>query len=98
MLYPDNMSVGKEFVTNLYNGVYGQDVFAGKHFYLYADERGAADYMRNTAEVIINFGDVVEQLAEDVDAGLDGFYRHTQYRQEAIKDILQANAVRQKVN
>ena len=82
---PSKMAVGREFVTNLYNGVYGQDAFAGKHFYLYAGQREQADYMRNTAEVITAFGGVVERLVEDVDAGHDGFYRHPQYHEEAIE-------------
>ncbi len=82
---PSEMSVGKEFVTNLYNGVYGNDAFAGKHFYLYAGQRTQAEYMKNTSEVIQNFGGVVEQLVEDVDAGHDGFYRHPQYHEEALQ-------------
>jgi len=86
-MMPDTseMAVGREFVTNLYDGVYGDDVFEGKHFYLYAGQRGQADYMRNTAEVIASFGGVVEQLVEDVDAGHDGFYRHPQYHEEALE-------------
>ncbi len=82
---PSKMAVGREFVTNLYDGVYGQDAFEGKHFYLYAGQKEQADYMRNTAEVITAFGGVVERLVEDVDAGHDGFYRHPQYHEEAIE-------------
>jgi len=86
-MMPDasKMSVGREFVTDLYNGVYGQDVFEGKHFYLYAGQRGQAENMRNTAEVITNLGGVVERLVEDVGAGHDGFYRHPQYHEEALE-------------
>jgi len=84
MLDASEMSVGREFVTNLYDGVYGLDAFEGKHFYLYAGEPGQAKYMRNTAEVITNLGGVVEQLIEDVNAGHDGFYRHPQYHEEAL--------------
>lgn len=82
---PSGMAVGREFVTNLYNGVYGQDAFEGKYFYLYAGQRGQAENMRNTAEVITNLGGVVERLVEDVDAGHDGFYRHPQYHEEALE-------------
>lgn len=82
---PTQMSVGEEFVTNLYNGVYGYDAFSGTHFYLYAGQKGQAEYMRNTAQVITSFGGTVEQLIEDVDAGHDGFYRHPQYHEEALQ-------------
>jgi hypothetical protein len=82
---PSQMSVGKEFVTNLYNGVYGDSAFTGTHFYLYAGGREQAGYMRNTEEVITRFGGTVERLIEDVDAGHDGFYRHPQYHEEALE-------------
>ncbi len=82
---PEEMAVGREFTRDLYDGVYGEDVFAGKHFYLYAGQPGQAGYMRNTAEVITNLGGVVEQLVEDIEAGHDGFYRHPQYHEEAIQ-------------
>ncbi len=82
---PETMSVGRDFTRDLYAGVYGDEAFAGKHFYLYAGNRDQAGYMRNTAEVITDLGGVVERLVEDVDAGHDGFYRHPQYHEEAIE-------------
>jgi len=82
---PETMSVGRDFTRDLYASVYGDEAFAGKHFYLYAGNRDQAGYMRNTAEVIANFGGVVERLVEDVGAGHDGFYRHPQYHEEAIE-------------
>ncbi len=82
---PSEMAVGREFVTNLYNGVYGQDAFAGKHFYLYAGYEPQIGYMRNTEQVITNFGGVVERMVADEGAGHDGFYRHPQYHQEALE-------------
>jgi hypothetical protein len=86
-MMPDlsQMSVGQEFVTNLYNGVYGDAPFAGTHFYLYAGAEPQAGYMRNTAEVITNMGGTVERLVEDVGAGHGGFLEHTQYREDALE-------------
>ncbi len=81
---PVDMSVGEEFVTNLYNGVYGSEPFKGTHFYLYAGEKEQIGNMRNTQEVITSFGGVVERLIEDEEAGHDGFYIHPQYHEEAI--------------
>ena len=81
---PSQMAVGREFVTNLYNGMYGDDAFEGKHFYLYAGKE-QAKIMRNTAEVIPKFGGVVERLVEDLSAGHDGFFEHPQYHEEAIE-------------
>ena len=86
---PSKMSVGREFVTNLYNGVYGQDALEGKHFYLYAGEEPQAGYMRNTAEVIPNFGGIVERYVEDIGAGHGGFFEHPQYHHEAAELFLQ---------
>ena len=86
---PDNMSVGKEFTRNLYDGLYGDDAFEGRHFYLYAGTVGQVGYMRNTEETLTNFGGVVERLVEDADAGHDGFYRHTQYHEEALQIFFQ---------
>jgi hypothetical protein len=82
---PSQMSVGREFVTDLYNGVYGDAPFAGTHFYLYAGEESQAGYMRNTAEVITNLGGVVERLVEDIGAGHGGFFKHPQYHEEALE-------------
>ena len=82
---PSQMSVGREFVTNLYNGVYGQDAFEGAHFYLYAGEPEQAEYMHNTAEVIPNYGGVVERLVEDIGAGHGGFFAHPEYHEEALE-------------
>jgi len=73
---PDDMSVGKEFTRNLYDGVYGDDAFEGAHFYLYSGAEPQIGYMRNTAQVITAFGGVVERLVLDEGAGHDGFYRH----------------------
>ncbi len=73
---PSNMSVGKEFTSNLYNGVYGENPFAGAHFYLYAGTEPQIGYMENTKEVITNFGGTVEKLITDEEAGHDGFYIH----------------------
>jgi len=81
---PDNMSVGREFTQNLYDGVYGADAFADTHFYLYSGAEPQIGYMRNTAEVISNFGGVVERLVLDEGAGHDGFYRHPQYHEDAL--------------
>ena len=85
---PSQMAVGREFVTNLYNGMYGDDAFEGKHFYLYAGKE-QAKIMRNTAEVIPKFGGVVERLVEDLSAGHDGFFEHPQYHEEAIEIFFQ---------
>ena len=82
---PSQMSVGKAFTTDLYNGVYGDDAFAGKHFYLYAGEETQAEYMRNTAEVIPRYGGIVERYVEDIGAGHGGFFEHPQYHEEAIE-------------
>ena len=81
---PDNMSVGREFTQNLYDGVYGADAFADTHFYLYSGAEPQIGYMRNTAEVISNFEGVVERLVLDEGAGHDGFYRHPQYHEDAL--------------
>ncbi|NOZ07090.1 MAG: hypothetical protein GXP41_12190 [Chloroflexi bacterium] len=86
---PDNMSVGKEFVRNLYDGVYGDKAFAGTHFYLYSGLEPQIGYMRNTAQVITSFGGVVERLVTDEGAGHDGFYRHPQYHEEALAIFFQ---------
>ncbi len=86
---PSEMSVGREFVTNLYNGVYGQDALAGTHFYLYAGEEPQAGYMRNTAEVIPRYGGVVERYVEDIGAGHGGFFEHPQYHEEALQIFFQ---------
>jgi len=82
---PDNMSVGKEFTRNLYDGVYGDNAFAGAHFYLYAGEEMQIEHMRNTAQVIASFDGVVERLVLDEGAGHDGFYRHPQYHEDALE-------------
>ncbi len=84
MADPVSMSVGEEFVTNLYNGVYGDKPFEGTHFYLYAGEKEQIGNMRNTQEVITAHAGVVERLVEDENAGHDGFYIHPQYHEEAI--------------
>ncbi len=81
---PDDMSVGKEFTRNLYDGVYGDDAFEGAHFYLYSGAEPQIGYMRNTAQVITAFGGVVERLVLDEGAGHDGFYRHPQYHEDAL--------------
>ncbi len=85
---PTNMSVGKEFVTNLYAGDYGSNPFDGTHFYLYAGMEPQIGYMENTKDVITNFGGKVEQLIEDEGAGHDGFYTHPQYHIEAIEKFI----------
>ena len=85
MIDPSDMSVGKEFTTNLYAGVYGESPFAGTRFYLYAGSPAQVNYMINTKEVITNFGGEVVQLIKEPDAGHDGFYRHPQYHIEAIE-------------
>lgn len=82
---PEEMSVGREFTRDLYDGVYGDDAFAGAHFYLYAGEEEQIAYMKNTEQVITSFGGVVERLATDPGAGHDGFYRHPQYHEEALE-------------
>lgn len=89
----DNMSVGKEFTRNLYDGVYGDDAFAGTSFYLYSGAEPQIGYMRNTAQVITSFGGVVERLALDVGAGHDGFYRHPPVPRRCAGDLFQADAV-----
>ncbi len=86
---PSQMSVGREFVTNLYNGVYGDDAFEGKHFYLYAGEEEQAGYMRNTEEVIPRYGGIVERYVEDIGAGHAGFFVHPQYHEEALQIFIQ---------
>ncbi len=80
---PSDMSVGEEFTTKLYNGDYGYKPFDGSRFYLYAGEVNQIGFMRNTRDVIIDFGGVVERLVEDNEAGHDGFYTHLQYHEEA---------------
>jgi len=86
---PDNMSVGKEFTRNLYDGVYGNNPFAGTHFYLYSGLEPQIGYMRNTEQVITSFGGVVERLITDEGAGHDGFYRHPQYHEDALAIFFQ---------
>ena len=86
---PSQMSVGREFVTNLYNGVYGQTALEGIHFFLYAGEEPQAGYMRNTAEVIPRYGGIVERYVEDIGAGHGGFFEHPQYHEEALDLFLQ---------
>ena len=81
---PENMSVGKEFTRNLYNGVYGDDAFADKHYYLYAGTEPQIGYMRNTSQVITHFGGTVERLILDEGAGHDGFCRHPKYHEDAL--------------
>ncbi|MFQ6102430.1 MAG: hypothetical protein ACE5OS_14555 [Anaerolineae bacterium] len=79
--------VNGAFTTDLYNGVYGDDAFEGRHFCLYAG-KSQAKIMHHTAEVIPKFGGVVEQLVEDLEAGHDGFFVHPQYHEEAIEIFL----------
>ena len=86
---PDDMSVGQEFTQNLYDGVYGDDAFEGKHFYLYAGAEPQIGYMSNTAQVLTSFGGVVERLVADEGAGHDGFYIHPQYHEEALNIFYQ---------
>ncbi len=85
----ENMSVGKEFTQNLYDGVYGDDAFEGKHFYLYAGAEPQIGYMSNTEQVLTSFGGVVERLIADEGAGHDGFYLHPQYHEEALEIFFQ---------
>lgn len=85
---PSQMAVGREFTTNLYNGVYGDAPFEGSHFYLYAGKE-QAKIMRNTAEVISNLGGVVERVVEDLSAGHGGFFEHPQYHEEALQIFFQ---------
>ncbi len=85
---PNDMSVGREFVTNLYNGVYGDQAFSGCHFYLYGGMEEQIAYMNNTADVISAHAGVVERLVEDWGAGHDGFYTHPQYHEEAVQIFL----------
>ena len=86
---PSEMSVGKVFTTDLYNGVYGEDAFAGKHFYLYAGDEKQAENMRNTVEVITSHGGIVERYVEDIGAGHGGFFEHPQYHEDALEIFLQ---------
>ncbi|NOY97716.1 MAG: hypothetical protein GXP40_00720 [Chloroflexi bacterium] len=82
---PETMSVGKDFARDLYAGVYGDDAFAGTHFYLYAGNDEQIAHMENTEQVLTSFGGVVERLVLDEDAGHDGFYIHPQYHEEALE-------------
>ncbi len=79
---PEEMSVGKEFTQNLYDGVYGSAAFSGTHFYLYTGDEHTE--ITTTVQVIDNFGGVVERSVVDSGVGHDGFYLHPQYHEEAI--------------
>ena len=81
---PDSMGIGRDFTLNLYNGVYGNSAFAGKHFYLYSGSEPQIGYMQNTVNVLASFGGVVEKAVSDPGAGHAGFYQHPWYHEEAL--------------
>lgn len=82
---------GPPFIAGLRAGAWGDDVYAGQHFYMYCGMKdrqwgpAQCEYMHNAEQMVIEYGGTVERFIEDPTGDHADFLLKDDYYEDAVR-------------